>query len=208
MFDPRVILQSPFVYETYQLIVGGKYMRDVCRRRLDVKEGQRVLDIGCGPAYYLPKLPPVEYYGFDTDARYIDYAKGKYGDRGHFYCEEFDANWAKRLGAVDRIMLMGLLHHLDDAACEHLLSLLGGLLRPGGRLIALETVTHPKQSRFERMLALGDRGQYVREPEAFLEMARRHFPQVTGSLPEKKIVPSIYWVIECKSPAPAQQQAQ
>ena len=83
-------------------------MREECLRILATKEGHRVLDVGCGPAYYLADMPTVDYHGFDTDARYIEHARHRFGDRGHFYCEPFTGEQAERLGTFDRVMLMGL----------------------------------------------------------------------------------------------------
>ncbi len=196
----RSILKSPIVYETYQRLVGGIHMRDECLRILAPQAGQRVLDVGCGPAYYLAQMPEVEYFGFDTDERYIEHAKKKFGSRGNFRCSMFDSKVAAELGKFDRIMLMGLLHHLDDDQSSELLSLLAETLAPGGMLVALDTVVHDKQNPVERRLAEGDRGEYVRKPEGFLGLAQAHFHEVDGQLSQKFWVPSIYWIMTMSLP--------
>ena len=39
-----------------------------------------ILDIGCGPGNMIKNLSYNKYYGFDTDKKYINYAKKKYQD--------------------------------------------------------------------------------------------------------------------------------
>jgi len=198
--DLRFILNSPLTYIAYQKLVGGIYMRDESLRVLGVEADMRVLDIGCGPAYYLPDMPEVDYHGFDTDQRYIDHARSRFGDRGTFYCEIFASERANSLGKFDRVMLLGLLHHLDDEQCRELLTLVARVLKPGGECVALDTVTHPAQNVFEHHLALGDRGEYVRTPEAFAALGRQSFQYVDGTLCKKWWVPSVHWLMTLSGP--------
>ena len=163
-----------------------------------------MLDVGCGPAYYLADMPTVDYHGFDTDARYIEHARHRFGDRGHFYCEPFTGEQAERLGTFDRVMLMGLLHHLDDTECHELLELVGRVLKPGGIAVALDTVLHSGQNSFESLLAENDRGEYVGQPEAFSALAEKHFASVEGRLSDAWWVPSIFWAMTIKDPRRAE----
>ncbi len=134
------ILGHPAAYILSQRAVGAHLARDLALDALAPAAGQRVLDIGCGPAYYLGKLPRCEYFGFDTDAAYIADATRRFGDRARFFNEPYTEERRAELPPIDRIMLMGLLHHLDDAACEGLLDLVARSLAPGGRVVTLDTV--------------------------------------------------------------------
>jgi len=194
------ILKSPLVYVTFQRVVGGTHMRDLCVRTLAPKAGERILDIGCGPAYYVADLPAVDYLGFDTDERYIEHARARFGHRAKFFCEPFLDEQAARHGKFDGILLMGLLHHIDDAACDHLLGLLSGVLAPGGRIVSLDTTVHPKQSYFEHLLAVKDRGEFVRTPEAFEALAKPWFGKIQGSVNEKMWVPSVHYTMVLSEP--------
>lgn len=194
----RKVLSLPNVYLVFQALVGGTKMRSLCLALLEPKPGQKIVDIGCGPAYYLADLPAVEYYGFDTDMRYIDHARKRFGSRGRFYAEPFTQAHADVLGPFDGVLLMGLLHHLNDFECGTLLSVLSKCLRPEGRIVTLDTVVHQHQGLFERWLALNDRGKYVRSPSSFKALAKLHFSEVTGSLYPLPHVPSIYYAMVLK----------
>lgn len=199
----QAILKSPEIYMAFQWLAGGIKMRSLCLDILKAREGEKVLDVGCGPAYYLNNLPRLDYYGFDTDDRYIEHARSRFGSRGRFYSQPFDIGHANELGPFDGVLLMGLLHHLDDGECDSLLRMIASSLRPGGRVVALDTVVHPKQHRFERWLAGHDRGRHVRTPDGFLALARPHFNSVDGQIPEIHLTPSIYWVMTMRKPVQA-----
>jgi SAM-dependent methyltransferase len=197
----KSILETPQVYVAFQRLVGGARMREICLEMLAPQAGERILDVGCGPAYYLGDLPKVEYYGFDTDQRYIEHARSRFGDRATFFAEEYTRAHAERLGKFDGILLMGLLHHLDDATAHELLAVAADSLKPGGRVVALDTTVHSGQSWWEHRFALGDRGQFVRTPEAFTALARAHFGEVGGQLrPEGSWVPDCHWIMTLRSP--------
>lgn len=197
----KAILGSPQVYVAFQRLVGGAKMREICLEMLDPKPGERILDVGCGPAYYLSDLPKVEYYGFDTAQRYIEHARARFGDRATFFAEEYTRDHATRLGKFDGILLMGLLHHLDDATAHELLSVAADSLRPGGRVIALDTTVHAGQSWLENKFALGDRGEFVRTPEQFTALGQAHFSNVRGELrPKGSWVPDVHWIMTMRSP--------
>lgn len=196
----RGLLKFPLVYNTFQRLVGGTKMRSLCLELLAPKPCEKLLDVGCGPAYYLSQLPALSYFGFDTDEGYIQHARQRFGQRGQFFSEPFTAKHAESLGPFDAVILMGLLHHLGDDDCHRLLDSIASALTPGGRVIALDTVVHPKQNRAEHLLAIKDRGEYVRSPEGFLSLAKAHFSEVKGHLPESSWVPSIYWIMELAHP--------
>lgn len=176
------ILGHPAAYVLSQRAVGATLARNVAIDALEPAAGHRILDIGCGPAYYFNRLPRCEYFGFDTDANYIADARRRFGDRGRFLAEPYTDARRQELPPIDRIMLMGLLHHLDDAACEGLLDLVARSLDSGGRVASLDTVLFEGQSTFARLLSKNDRGDFIRHPEGFLALARKRFGKVESRI--------------------------
>ena len=160
------VLGHPAVYIAFQRLVGGAAAREAGLQALAPRAGERVLDVGCGPAYYLDRLPSCEYHGFDTDRRYVEWARQRFGHRASFHAEEYGEAHRQALPKFDAVMLMGLLHHLDDAAAGGLLDLVARSLAPGGRVVTLDTVHFQGQSTFSRWLADHDRGEHVRPERA------------------------------------------
>ena len=73
-------------------------------------------------------MPRVDYVGFDTEPRYIEYAREHYRDRGRFFCEHFAQAHVTKFKPFDAIMLLGIVHHINDAEAEDLFGLLGEML--------------------------------------------------------------------------------
>ena len=175
----RSILSSPRVYRLSQALVG---MRRVYQRLVGgrLKAGDCMLDIGCGTGDVLEAVPGgVAYYGFDLSARYIDYARRRFGERGTFWAEPVDAATVARLPACDLVLACGVLHHLDDDEAEALLRIALSTLKPDGVLITYDPCFTPDMGRLERSLVSRDRGQNVRAPEGYETLCSGFFSDVS-----------------------------
>jgi hypothetical protein len=78
----RSILALPWVYHLVQHILGIEanmqwFIDDV----LCLRDGQKLVDVGCGPADILDRLPRVEYVGLDISDIYIQAARAKFKAR-------------------------------------------------------------------------------------------------------------------------------
>jgi len=189
-------------YIALQKGLGADRLRHWCFDKLDLAPGMNVLDVGCGPAYYLDRLPEIHYWGYDTSEPYIRWARRQWKDRqAEFFCETLTPESAASLPQMDAVLLMGVLHHLSDDESRSVLALCSGLLRAGGAVMALDTCYDPSQTRVERWLAEHDRGEYVREPNAFVELARESFAEVQGELVHGlSRVPMRVWAMRMAGP--------
>lgn len=179
------LLESAAVYGLMQRLLGAhrgrvRFVRDFVRPRA----GDRVLDIGCGPGDLRGYLPAeLEYLGVDLNPRYIASAQRRFPERSTFLVAD-----ARRLGELgfdggfDLVLLVALLHHLDQPDAESLLEATHALLKPGGRLVALDCVYHPGQSAASRWVISRDRGTSVRTAEGYRELAARWYPKVEGTV--------------------------
>lgn len=173
------LLDSPRAYIAFQRLVGAARARRSCiARHAKPSAGMRVLDLGCGPGYMVTSFPGAHYVGVDINRRYIDFANTHYGDHGRFLCTEISERNIGEYREFDLVLLFGVLHHLSDRAAARLLSLLGGSLRRGGRLLTLDGYYHPGMSRIARLLLRLDRGGRVRTEEGYVGLARSVFPRV------------------------------
>lgn len=189
------------LYVALQRGLGADRLRYRCLEELALKPGETVLDLGCGPAYYFERLPDVRYYGFDTEPRYIEYAQRRWGDRAEFRCEVFTEAHLADLPPIDKVLLLGLLHHLSDEDCRVLLDLSARALAAGGQVISVDTCFEPTQGLVSRWMSKNDRGEYVRQPEAFAALAQQSFADVDGEVVSGVTrIPSSFWMMRMRTP--------
>jgi SAM-dependent methyltransferase len=180
------------MYIALQRLLRADRARHLCLDGfLKLHAGERVLDIGCGPGHVLDYLPRVQYVGFDTEPRYINYAQQHYSDRGRFFCEEFTHAHVERFAPFDAIILFGIIHHIDDLIADNLLCLLAECLSSSGRMVTLDPCIVPGQGRISRLVAQWDRGRYVRDREGYQNLVGKHFSEVAHSvIPNTSRIPS------------------
>jgi SAM-dependent methyltransferase len=175
----ELLLEAPPLYLLSQSILGAKKARKHCiKDYVRPRAGMRVLDIGCGPGYLVEYLAGASYYGLDVNPRYITYAKKKYGSRGNFYCQTFDDAVAKELGSFDLILMMGVLHHLDDKQAAATIELCKQVLKSEGSLITLDPYRRPDESFIAEFLLNRDRGRFIRNRSDYLRLVSSSFTNV------------------------------
>jgi len=196
----RAILSHPLVYEAIQYLVGAKkFQRDFLNNHVRPKPGEKVLDVGCGPAEILKFLPRMDYVGFDHSTTYIDRARKAFGDRARFYNMGLEKFGELGIEARDLALAVGVLHHIDDGQAARLFDLVADTLAPGGRFFTADPCYYHGQDPLTRFVISQDRGQNIRQFDAYLELARRRFPgarayRVTGLLP----FPHSVCILECR----------
>ncbi len=179
----RSILASAKVYELFKVVIGSdKGTRTFVDRFVRPRQGDRVLDIGCGPAGVLRYLGDVEYVGFDASQRYIAEATRTYGPRGRFVCERLTADTAATCDGFDIVLAQGVLHHLNDDEAIALFALARAALKPDGRLVTIDGCFCGSQSVVAKYLLSHDRGQNVRSEPEYLALAREVFRDVRATI--------------------------
>ena len=192
-------LGVPVVYRAWGRLVGGNDRGRFAREYVRAKEGQRVLDIGCGPADIVQYLPKVDYTGFDSNPDYIATATRNYGDRGRFYCQRVSEESLAANEGYDIVLAVGVLHHLDDAEAEHLFRLAHAALVPGGRLVTLDGVLVKGQNPIAKLVISRDRGEHVRDERGYRRIAERVFSTITATVRHDLLmIPYSHLILECE----------
>lgn len=177
--NPNRVLGLPALYRLLGTISGRtRQWRLFARHYIGARPGDRILDVGCGPADLLAELPAdIDYVGFDQSKHYIDSARRRYGARGQFFAGTVDLALIDRLGAAsfDIVIAHGLLHHLADREATDFFELARAALRPGGRLVTADGCYLDGQSRIARLLLKMDRGRHVRTEQEYVALASRSF---------------------------------
>lgn len=178
-FDLRQVLNWPLPYQSFMRLLGADAaMRRWVNEVVRPEPGQRLLDIGCGPASLRDFLPDVEYVGIDHNASYLAKARMRF-PQADFEQVDLEENWISFPHRdFDLITACGLLHHLSDDAAQRLFANCRGRLRVGGRLVTLDCVRRPGQSRTARLLSSLDRGRFVRSASEYIGLAQSVFTDV------------------------------
>lgn len=192
-------LALPFVYKNFSRLLGGeRAVTTIVRDYIRPRRGDKLLDIGCGPAHLLHYLPDISYVGFDINSAYIEAARKEFGARGKFFCQEVSRHVLDEGKIYDLVIAIGVLHHLPDSEAIHLFELAQAALKPEGRLVTVDGCYVPGQSRIARYLLSRDRGQFVRTKESYEHLAKQFFPMPKITIRHDLLrIPFTHIIMEC-----------
>lgn len=195
----RSVLSIPAVYDFFQNLTGARSARrEFVENYVGIRSGDSVLDIGCGTAQILEFLPSVRYFGFDSSREYIEAARGQFGKRGTFMCQNVNQQTLQDLPQFDIVLATGVLHHLNDDEALDLFRLAGLALKPGGRLVTFDGCFEEGQSRIARYIIAKDRGQFVRTKKGYVDIASKVFENVKTTIRHDLLrIPYTHIIMEC-----------
>lgn len=172
----EAVMGIPFVYRTAMGWLAKSSASDYLVSEFIRPEPKTtVLDVGCGVASILQYLGDVEYVGVDHNADYIAKAQRSFGTRGSFYVADVSEVSSLVNRRFDRILLLGVLHHLTDAQCNSLIGECAKLISEVGMLVSLDPALVDDQHWIARRLAKADRGRYARSPDHYERLISPHF---------------------------------
>jgi len=144
-------------------------VRRIVRRDLDLKRPCRVLDLGCGTGELAPLFRNHDYLGLDLSRRYISYARSRFG--GMRFGVSDAAQLPLRRDSCDRVLIFGVLHHMDDQLARRVVLEVARVLRPGGLFLLLEDRREVAAWNLPgRLIHSLDAGDNIRDREGYVSL--------------------------------------
>lgn len=155
--------------------------------------GESYLEVACGPGEVFPIVRPyaVRYLGIDLSERYIAYARRRH-PKGEF--RVLNAQDLPSLGErFDRILAVGLFHHLGDHEAQKVVDGMAEVLAPGGLVFILDAIFPlSRRNVVGRFLREHDAGRHIRQAHAYREIfANRfsiHIQRIVSQFPHDYVV--------------------
>lgn len=139
------IAQQPQLWNALRWLAEAGYRgeRAVIARELQPwhDRGQRqFLDFGCGTGAFADCFPPECYLGVDISTIYLAHARRT--RRGQFAASS-GAGIGLRSQSFDAALVVGVIHHLDDALARITVAELRRVLKPDATLLVMEDIPPP-----------------------------------------------------------------
>ena len=167
-------LSSSKMYSSFQKFLTRRNIWADLKKELMESSGNenRILDIGCGPGGLLMHsdldIKESLFTGIDPSEEYITTANQLFPEA------TFHLGTVRQVKlqpeSFDFVVPSGVLHHMDDAMAQETLKFAFSALKPRGTVITVDPVILPRQNPVARILALLDRGKYVRTPQAMAKL--------------------------------------
>jgi len=140
-------------------------------RALDVRPGERVLDVGCGTGMGTA-LARNGYVGIDTDLGYLRFAQRWVGAAGCSFLKMSAADLGFRARCFDKAVLINVVHHLDEALLDRFLLELMRVVRSS--VVVLDAAPDTA-NRISRFFLEHDRGDHLRSRRDLRALLERRY---------------------------------
>jgi SAM-dependent methyltransferase len=198
------LISFGWVYELIQFVAGANiYRTKMVSDYIRPFEGCKILDRGCGTGKYVKFLDKFckryEYYGFDSEANYIEKGKAVFKNRPeiHLRHQMLTTETIDEIGQFDIVIAIGVMHHMNDEVVLSLLHTAKAALKPGGRLITYDPGRFENEKMMETFFANYDRGRNIRSQENYAKLIVQVFSDFKGFEPMLTYYPSRNVVFEC-----------
>lgn len=164
----------PQVFNFLRKILENNFKahHQVISKCFPLKSNQKILDVGCGTGEFCSYFPPHTYTGIDINAQYIKFAKNHY--QGRFLVAD-----AQNLPFADssfpKILMVGVLHHLDDQSCFKVLRETKRVLVKNGQMLIMEDIKAPEDLFVTKLIHYLDKGKLIRTRQVYEQFLNFYF---------------------------------
>ena len=105
----------------------------------------------------------------------------------------------KKLPKFDYVLLLGILHHLNDDEIKELMLLIKKILKKNGNIITEDPILIQKQNPVAKLLVKMDRGNNVRKKEEYIKIIKAHFKKINSKIYHQQFIPYTWFCMNCKN---------
>jgi SAM-dependent methyltransferase len=197
------VLRNPHAYSALQraLVRGSETRMSLVRRHIRPAQDSTILDFGAGTGTIRETLPAsARYIAIEPNPSYCHAMRTLFGNDGSVVeCGGVEALERFR-EAADLVLILAVLHHVDDDEARRIVKAARAALRPHGRLVTVDPCFHDKQNPVARLLARLDRGPYVRTPERYTQLVGAEFREIQMFVETNNLrVPYSHCILECNA---------
>lgn len=126
------------------------------------------MDFGSGTGANCSMFTPARYLGIDPDSERVEYARKTYPDY-MFQVFKNDQIPAEDK-TVDYVVIIAVLHHIPSENILTYLQEFRRILKPNGKIIAMEPYFCDAKPWCNRFMEWYDNGRYIRNEEGYLRL--------------------------------------
>lgn len=157
----------PAVFDFLRWILEGGFRghESVFQNELRDDSGT-TLDLGCGTGQWSGRFAASEYVGVDIVPDYLSAARGKHPE--HTFLLADGRSLPLKTESIKRVLISGVLHHLDDLTAADVLAECVRVLAPTGTLVVWEDIpTSPWTNPVGHLAHRLDNGDFIRPPDEY-----------------------------------------
>ena len=125
-----------------------------------------MLDFGAGTGANCTLCCPDHYFGIDPDSRRINFARRLYAP---YRFETFSGNsLPAEDNSFDYVLIIAVLHHIPPELIREYVKEFKRILKPGGKIIAIEPCFFEKSPFINLFMKFNDKGDYIQKEEDYL----------------------------------------
>lgn len=124
-----------------------------------------VLDLGSGNGYLASLFSPKSYVGYEIDRKLVKESRIAYPKYDFRQADATKLNLERKF---DLILVIGVIHHLNDKQFEDVLGVIDKHISRKGKVIILEAISPISEFNLVgRVIRYLDRGEHVRSVDAY-----------------------------------------
>lgn len=195
-------LKISSVYNASQDVFGStKALKRLVAEHVKPPVDGTVLDLGAGTGAVQRYLPGCRYTAVEPNPRYVRRMTSRFQGSDNVAIEGSAPDILPMQQKFDRVLVLGVLHHVDDDTARDLLRFASDQLAPGGSVVTFDPVVGPATPRSARIAMSLDRGRNIRTSAGYNQLAEPYFQQRSADTRDDLLrIPWHHYIMSLSAP--------